>query len=641
MLKKYLINAILIYSLFCNIFAQIPQINIDRLTNSQLDDLREAVNPSDQIDLDESAITNELMQSSESTIIQSNQDAEMEDSIYFGYNYFRRDINFFDNIPTPLEYKLGPGDEIILSLWGETNLREKFIINKDGLIYYSNVGFINLSNKNLKEAETLLIEELSSIYSTLKDKNNSTELMIELGQLKSVNVYFSGHIENPGINLVHPFSDIFTAIIQAGGINENGSLREVQLIRNEKIINTIDFYHFFMSGKNTFSDVKLIDGDIIHIPNFKNRIEITGEVNRPSTYELLPNESISNIITYASGLTSDASSNLILNQISPPDKRSSDDYARTSKVVNLKNSELVILNNGDTINVISIQPVDSEVTVYGRVKVPGSYPAYKDLKHILNIAGGFDDPTFRQTIKENEIIVLRQDSEEFYSKEIILSYESSDKFLLKPNDKIFVYEDINYRNSFTYRVEGEVLKPGTYPLKRGLTVGKALNLAGGLTELSSLDNIAVFQDFTELDSLGNETTFQQNVSNADLNFELGSNSVIKATPFENVVRVEGNVYDPGLVAYTRGLTLSKAIIQSGGYMPNSMKKRVYVKKANGEIDKANLFRGRAKRLDPGDSVIVPVDPDPDDFDLTTFIADLSTTLANIAAILLIVDNNSN
>ena len=164
-----------------------------------------------------------------------------------------------------------------------------------------------------------------------------------------------------------------------------------------------------------------------------------------------------------------------------------------------------------------------------------------------------------------------------------------------------------------------------------MTVGKAINLAGGLTELSSLDNIAVFQDFTELDSLGNEATYQQNVSNADLNFELGSNSVIKATPFENVVRVEGNVYDPGLVAYTRGLTLSKAIIQSGDYMPNSMKKRVYVKKANGEIDKANFFRGRAKRLDPGDSIFVPVDPDPDEFDLTTFIADLSIHISKYSS----------
>jgi len=91
--------------------------------------------------------------------------------------------------------------------------------------------------------------------------------MLELGKLKSINIYFSGHIENPGINLVHPFSDIFSAIVQAGGVNDKGSLREVQLIRNNKIITTVDFYSFFMNGKNTFSNIKLIDGDVIHIPS--------------------------------------------------------------------------------------------------------------------------------------------------------------------------------------------------------------------------------------------------------------------------------------------------------------------------------------------------------------------------------------
>ena len=109
------------------------------------------------------------------------------------------------------------------------------------MIYYENIGFINLSNKTLESAEILLTEELSRIYSTLKDANNPTTLMLELGQLKSINIYFSGHIENPGINLVHPFSDIFSAIVQAGGIDNNGSLRMVQLIRNNQIITTVDF----------------------------------------------------------------------------------------------------------------------------------------------------------------------------------------------------------------------------------------------------------------------------------------------------------------------------------------------------------------------------------------------------------------
>ena len=119
---------------------------------------------------------------------------------------------------------------------------------------------------------------------------------------------------------------------------------------------------------------------------------------------------------------------------------------------------------------------------------------------------------------------------------------------------------------------------------------------------------------------------------------MSQNSVIKAIPFENVVKVEGNVYNPGLVAFEKGLTMHGAIVQAGGYKPDSLLKRSYVKRANGEVDKASIFRGRTKRLKPGDTVFVPLNPDPSDFDLTIFLADLSSTLANIAAILLIVDN---
>ena len=633
-------NIYIIFVLFLStVFAQVSMSDLNKLSNQQLDAIKAELQTNTQASIVESIVPEELNMSSPVSIPSTAIAISTGD--YFGYNYLRKDISFFDNIPTPANYKLGPGDEIIISLWGENNSRQNVTINKDGMIFYENIGFINLSNKTLESAELVLTEELSRIYSTLKDKANPTTLMLELGKLKSINIYFSGHIENPGINLIHPFSDIFSAIVQAGGVNDKGSLREVQLIRNDQLLTTVDFYSFFMNGKNTFSNIKLIDGDVIHIPSVQNRISISGEVNRPSTYELLSGESISDIITYASGFTSDASSILILSQITPVEQRSSDDNARTSTLVNFKNKESIVLNNGDNILVPSISPVDLNITIFGRVKFPGKYPGTNTtLKSALDIAGGFDDPIFRKTIREEEITVLRQDENQFYSKEILVDYKNADQFKLEINDKIFVYENINYKNSLTYRVEGEVSKPGTYPINStNITVGEALSLAGGLTALSSERNISIKQEFTEFDEDGNTVTTSETVNNVTLDFKIGINSVIIASPLENVVRVEGNVYNPGLITYTKGAKLPRYIELAGGHKPNSLKSKVYIKRANGNIDQNNrITLGLGKNVYPGDTIIVPLNLDPQDFDITTFISDLSTTLANIAAILLIVDN---
>jgi protein involved in polysaccharide export with SLBB domain len=618
--------------------------DLNKFSNQQLDTIKKELQDntiSDNVEIDISEQDPNTFIPISISSANGITDTNMKD--FFGYNYLKKDILFFDNIPTPADYKLGPGDEIIISLWGENNSRENIIINKDGMIYYENIGFINLSNKTLESAELLLTEELSRIYSTLKDEVNPTTLILGLGKLKSINIYFSGHIESPGINLVHPFSDIFSAIVQAGGVSDKGSLRKVQLIRNDQLLTTVDFYSFFMDGKNTFSNIKLIDGDVIHIPSVQNRISISGEVNRPSTYEFLNGESISDIITYSSGFTSDASSTIIVNQIIPVDKRFSDDNAKTSIAVNFKSQESVVLNNGDSIIIPSIPSVDSEVTIYGRVKSPGRYPGINTtLKNVLDIAGGFDDPVFRQTIREDEILILRQDNNQFYGKEIQIAYKDANQFILEQNDKIFVYEDINYENSFTYRVEGEVFKPGTYPIKsKTLTVAEALSLAGGLTDLSSVRNLTIKQEFTRLDDNGNEITTAETVNNVTLDFEIGINSVIIAAPFENVVRVQGNVYNPGLITFTKGYRYPRYIELAGGYRSDTLKNKTYIKRANGNIEKVKgFFISRGKKLYPGDTIIVPVNPDPQEFDLTAFISDLSTTLANIAAILLIVDNQN-
>jgi hypothetical protein len=202
MTKRYIL-----FFLFLNIvIAQVSLNDVGRLSNQQLDILKTELQGNNP----------EINQPVEVVDFEVQSIPIIEEDNYFGYAYFKRDINFFDNIPTPPDFKLGPGDEIVLSLWGERNSREKFSINKEGLIYYKNIGFINLSNKNLKDAQEVLRNELSQIYATLKD--DRTELMLELRQLKSINVYFSGQIENPGINLIHPFSDIFSAIVQVGGL---------------------------------------------------------------------------------------------------------------------------------------------------------------------------------------------------------------------------------------------------------------------------------------------------------------------------------------------------------------------------------------------------------------------------------------
>ena len=627
-------KAIIFFSLFSIVFGQISMSDINKLSNAQLDAIKKELQSKSATSVSEVDVS---VQPTEVSSVKIESKTPLPSSDYFGYSYFQRDINFFDNIPTPSNFKLGPGDEIILSLWGETNSRENFIINKEGLIYYQNIGFINLSNKTIEQAELLLKNELSAIYSTLKEKNNSTNLKIELGKLKSINVYFTGQINTPGISLIHPFSDVFSAIVQAGGINNDGSLRNVQLIRDGKTISMFDFYSLFIKGENTFSEIRILDGDIIHIPVISNRVHITGSVYNPGFFESFNNESLSQIITYAGGLTSDASSYAIIDILLPRDSRSSDDNARETKNISLNEFSNISLNNGDSVKIMSIGKVETKVEIFGRVKSPGKYAA-SFLKDVLNIAGGFDDPIYRKTIRDDKIVVIRKDETQFYGSEFEISYNKSDNFQLIPGDKIFVYENTMYNNLFSVSVSGAVNKRGNFQLKSGMTVKDAIDLAEGFSPLANEQAITVTEIFTSVDDLGNVLEEKNQVNDATLDFELTNGSVINVLPLENVVNVEGNVYNPGLITYSKGKTVNKYINLAGGPKPNTLSTKIYVKRANGRIKKVTLFQGIGTLVRPGDTIFVPVDPDPKDFDITAFIADIATTLANIAAILIIVDN---
>ena len=640
---------IIIYSLslLSVLWSQVSVSDLNKFSNNQLDLIREELQ-NNQSKQDGPSLESNMTEISVESL---NVDKVVE-SPFFGYDYFEKDISFFDNIPTPLDYRLGPGDEVVLSLWGETNQRKSHLIDKNGMIFFDNIGFVNISNQTIQQAEKLLIEKLSQIYSTLKDKNNPTNLTLELGKIKSINVYFTGEVNNPGINLIHPFSDVFSALVQAGGVDKSGSLRNVSLIRNNKIVEIIDFYSFFTSGKGEFQKVRIIDGDIIHIPTVKKRVEINGEIKKEKSYELLDSDTLSDLIQYAGGLKSTSSNKAVVKNIIPIDKRLSDDIARSGLLINLNQSSNLLLSDGAIVKIIPVADNDFSATIYGRVNFPGEYPIYNpmsfakkqisksiNLKELLDLAGGFDDPIFRKSI-DDKIVVLRLDENQFYSKEFNIDYSESENFTIEVNDKIFVYENSNYKKSFSFEIRGEVLRPGSYPFQAGQTLEDAISLAGGINESGSLSSISVSKLFVSFDQSGNIIPNRDVVSNVDLNFSISNNDIITISKRENVIRVSGNVYNPGLISLNKNsVSLSRAIELAGGFKPYSLKKNVYVVRSNGEIEKAKLFRGRAKRVFLGDSVFVPLDPDPQEFDITSFFADLSSTLANIAAILIIADND--
>jgi len=615
------------------VFSQTSISDINRITNEQLNKIRTELK----------SIDKETIPTVSPSIasVEVSPSIDSSDNDLFGYDYFNRTINFFDNIPTPENFKLGPGDEIIVSLWGETNSQKKYSLNRDGSIYFPDLGFISLSNKTISEAEAVLKDELSAIYSTINDDKNSTKLMVELNRLKSINVFFSGAVKNPGINIIHPFSDIFTAMVQAGGANNNGSLRSVELIRDGKIIETVDFYSFFMDGKNKLFNQRILEGDVIHIPNVAKRVRIDGQVIRSGRYELINGESLEDLISFAGGLTPNATSDAIVQKVLTKKERTSNDTAKESFTVKIDQASKIYLNSGDAVSILGIKNSENSVSVVGRVKNPGLYPSKSgSLKDILDLAGGFQDPIFRETIYDNEIIILRKNKNNLYSEEFIASYDNASSFTLKTGDMILVYENPKYDNLFTIAVDGEVNKRGSFQLTKNMTVRDAINLAGGLSELANPDAIIVLNNFSSFSGEDLMSASTNIVRNASLDFKLNPNSKVIVNRSVDVVKVSGNVYNPGLIAYENSLTFKQAVDLAGGRKKNTLKNSSYIIRANGKIE-AKKYAGRFQKLKPGDEIIIPVNPKENEFDLRTLIVDTTSILTNIIAFIVLAENLNN
>ena len=282
----------------------------------------------------------------------------------FGHDIFSNKNLSFEpnlNIATPQNYRLGPGDEVIVDVWGASQNSIQETISPDGAIQVDGVGPVYLSGMTVKEANEYLKSELETIYS-----DPDTQLKLTVGQIRGIQVNVMGEVENPGTYTLSSFATVFHALYQAGGMNEIGTLRSVKVYRNNQLLATLDIYDYILNGKMA-DDVRLMDDDVIVVGTYECLVNVAGKVKRPMFYEMKRNESVGTLLDYAGGFTGDA-------------------YTKNIRLIRKSGREYQIYNvdeldfnsfqlmDGDSLNIDSVLPRFSNmVELKGAVYRPGMY----------------------------------------------------------------------------------------------------------------------------------------------------------------------------------------------------------------------------------------------------------------------------
>ncbi|SVA08667.1 uncharacterized protein METZ01_LOCUS61521, partial [marine metagenome] len=362
----------------------------------------------EMVELEKERIRLELEAEKASIQMEQNRiNEELQLARYFGYKYFSPaaaqaggQATAADNLPVPTGYVLGPGDNVMVILWGDSKLQTSITIDRDGRYFAADIDkWLYLSGKTVEEAEQYLRHEFQEAYATLKGPKPTTFMDVSLGTLKSLTVQIVGEVASPGVYTVPPFSTVGSSLLSAGGVTISGSLRDVRVLRDDEIVNSIDYYKLFLEGQSN-TDFRILNGDVIFVPVRTSTVEISGEVSRPGIYELLPGEYIDQLISYAGGLKPTAGLTVELRRIIERGKRESDDDAVAVSYLNVESLNPHEVIDGDHFWVKNIMEVSRQVYVSGRVKRAGAY-AYTDslrLLDVLKMAGGIQDEDYLKSV---------------------------------------------------------------------------------------------------------------------------------------------------------------------------------------------------------------------------------------------------
>ena len=602
---------------------------------------------------------------------------------HFGYDFFtRRDsVPFLENLPLPANYLLGAGDELIISLWGETQLRKTYIISREGKIYDDKVGLIYLTGKTIFGAQKYLTTQFGRVYATLNGKNPSTYMNISLGELRSINVNFVGELKYPGVYPIHPFSSVITGLIQSGGVDTTGSLRNIKIIRDGNTEIIVDLYNYLLKG-DLPSNIQLRDQDIVLVPVKQSSVVVDSAVARPGVYESQGNETIKQLIDYAGGLKFDASSSISLKRIVPMEKRKIAHSTIENYYIDYSTSQLAPVQNGDIIVARTMFSTLNQVELIGQVKRPGLYHFYPGMKLIdlINLGVGSLDTTYLKSIYQGRGELVRRNPLTRYESVIevnlkdIINGTSPVNIPLQNLDRFIVHANINFFEKDNVQILGEVNIAGSYSLiSDNETLNSLLNRAGGLTSKALKNGISIYRDkkYFEISEIQKESLAQntnQIIQNPKNNQNLQNdgqypkinrfqiavegkkedkvrvawkNESITLMPGDSVVvkestgtvNLSGEIYNPGLIEFRNGKSLNYYVNSAGGITNKGNKRSIIVIYANGVVKPKKWYS--SPRIEDGATIIVNQKPLSEPFNTTQFASNFASILSSIVTTLVL------
>jgi protein involved in polysaccharide export with SLBB domain len=512
--------------------------------------------------------------------------------LIYGANLFNnKKLNFEPDlrIPTPMNYTLGPDDELNIDIFGEVMDNYKVTVSPEGTVKILNLSPIYVNGFNVETASARIVSRLRQLYQGLNRPGSGSSAIITLGNVRSIKVTLVGEVENPGSYTISSLATVFNALYLAGGPNENGSYRSIRVIRNNKVIRTLDLYDFLLKADQK-DNIQLKDQDIIRVGDFDSHVELAGEVRRPMVFEAVKGETLKDILRYAGGFT-DKAYTYSLNV-----RRNT---SRELKLLNITQDEVATFQpqNGDSISVGKIiERYENRVTVNGAVFRPGVYAIEYGLNTVKELIKRAEGP--RENAFLNRATISRR--KENYDPEMIsfdlgkvLRGELAD-IALQREDSLTVYSLDSLREIQSVSIFGEVNKPGIFGFRAGMKVADLVLLAKGFKEAASYAKIELAR---RVITHGNDNATKEKIqvkifdidgsltiSNEASQFELKPFDIISIRRSPNYevqrgVTIEGMVNFPGRYAIPKDdQKIADLIFEAGGLRPE------------GYLDGAILYR---------------------------------------------------